>query len=116
MADQPWTSDAKWQALRDRFVERLTVRFTAMREAWSAIRDGDAGDASWSTFFHEVHSLAGSGATFGYEELSETARCLEKIIDPLHRRPGAPLEAELWTIAELFAKLESVAHATNPEI
>lgn len=75
--------DEKWQALLQRFVARLEKRMQMISDAWDAMHNGaDAHASARSVLFHEVHSLAGSGATFGFEELSVVARRLEPLVDP----------------------------------
>ena len=58
-----------------------------INDAWGATRNQtDVDGSARSVLFHEVHSLAGSGATFGFEELSVVARTLEPLVDP-EKRP-----------------------------
>lgn len=98
--------DPKWQALKARFVNGLTDRVAAMRRAWQVIESSEGADeAARNALFHQVHSLAGSGATFGYDELTVAARALEPALDPL-RQPPHPLDAP--GRAEVRGLLEAV--------
>jgi HPt (histidine-containing phosphotransfer) domain-containing protein len=75
-------NDPRLVAIRNRFLEKLDRRLQFIGQAWSAIVAGaDPGGAATSSFYHQIHSLGGSGATFGFEELSVTARCIEALID-----------------------------------
>jgi len=115
--------DARWQELRERFVERLAERAAAIHESSQAIADGRAGDPDSElrhsrarhALYHEVHSLAGSGATFGFGELSRAARALEPYLDP--RGPHCSRAQDtlcLSAIAELLCVLENELRRINP--
>jgi chemotaxis protein histidine kinase CheA len=84
--------DSKWQELKRRFEERLVNRFEVIDQAWQKLSALPSDEEALSTLFHQVHSLAGSGATFGYDELSQSARVVEPLIDPLGLASGEPLD------------------------
>lgn|GEM_PF-3023104 len=108
--------DEKWQALLQRFVARLVERKRAMGEAWYKVQSGaDAGGNARNVLFHEVHSLSGSGATFGFEELSAVARRLEPLLDP-ERIPADRVLGvdELRRIEALLDELGAEVHRINP--
>jgi chemotaxis protein histidine kinase CheA len=86
--------DSKWQALKKRFEERLVARFEVIDRAWQELTTFPNDEEALSTLFHQVHSLAGSGATFGYDELSASARALEPLLDPFGPAKGKPLDGE----------------------
>jgi hypothetical protein len=108
--------DARWQELRARFIERLVRRMAAIRESWAVMQTGgDASGAARSTLFHEIHSLSGSGATFGYTALSDVARALEPHVDP--RRPSGPGMGDTPDapeIARLIGLIEVEVRRINP--
>lgn len=110
--------DQKWQALRERFVARLGVRLRSIETSWGPVRSGqDPVGSSRSALFHHIHSLAGSGATFGFIKLAQAARVIEVPIDPLH----VPLEQALGeeTLQALTVALEQLVvelKRLNPEL
>jgi chemotaxis protein histidine kinase CheA len=125
-SQNPDSFDARWQELKARFIERLIARLAAIRHSWAIVSaasaarlSGDgpapATEEALSTLFHEIHSLSGSGATFGYQSLSNAARAIEPLLDP--RRPGtlAAIDASRRAeISRLIGHLESEARAINP--
>lgn len=73
----------KLQQLRQEYTDLLPLRLKEIDMAWIAVRDNpDQGDTlrQMRAF---VHTLAGSGATFGFAELSARASKLEGVIDDL---------------------------------
>ena len=112
----PLEFDEKWQALLQRFVARLVERMRAIGDAWHKVQSGaDTGGSARIVLFHEVHSLSGSGATFGFEELSAAARRLEPLLDP-ERIPAARIFGvdELARIQALLDDLGTEMHRINP--
>ncbi len=108
--------DQQWVALKMRFVKRLSERNAKIHGAWQRLIQGDDDEGSaHSVLFHEVHSLAGSGATFGYEELSNTARTLEMLVDP-ERVAADLLTGELRSrAAQLIDAVDSQIRMINPD-
>jgi len=71
--------EQKLQAMRDRFGEGLAERLTDIEQSWTG---ACAGDHEAQKIFHrQAHSLAGTGATFGFAEVSDAARALERAVD-----------------------------------
>ncbi len=77
--------DDKWRMLRQRFITRLEERERNIQAAWTEVRAcRDPEGTARSLLFHQIHSLSGSGATFGFAALSAAARVIEPLIDPAH--------------------------------
>ena len=109
--------DEKWQQLKARFQERLVVRFSDMDVAWAALKQDSADLAALSALFHLVHSLAGSGATFGFETLSERARQLEPLLDPQLDSGRKSLEGERRAaVARALELIRAEAHQINHNV
>lgn len=79
--------------LRALFARRLPERTAEIEAAWEEARRPGAPPAALGRFHRLVHSLAGSGAVFGYPLLTQAARRLEKRLRPL-LLGQAPLSAE----------------------
>lgn len=109
--------DRRWHELRNRFVERLVVRMQAIRGAWAVLRSGsDPRGEARKVLFHQVHSLSGSGATFGFTGLSDAARALEPLVDPDKTGAGEAWGAErAAAIDRMVAAIEAEAQLINPE-
>src|SRR5882757_6344783 len=63
--------------LRRYFAGRLPARLAEVEEAHDAARDAGWAGEPMRTFHRLAHSLAGVGATFGFPEITTTARRLE---------------------------------------
>jgi HPt (histidine-containing phosphotransfer) domain-containing protein len=104
----PETNGMDDQELRRYFAGRLPDRLAEVERA----RD-DARDAGWTgdplrTFHRLAHSLAGAGATFGYPEVSDLARGLERLLKAALGE-GAPLRED--EVDGLLARLREIAAA-----
>lgn len=67
----------KLSALRIQYINKLPERLQKLEQCWQGL---DKDFNALSEFHREVHSLAGSGGTFGFSELSQTARILERTL------------------------------------
>lgn len=100
------------KALRERYgtelpskIAQIRMRLESLRSQWDA--------ESMRTLHRQTHSLTGSGATFGYAEVSQAARLLEQSLK-------AYIDADIdtppphWAIWEAQLKtLESASHETS---
>ena len=98
--------------LRALFARRLPERTAEIEAAWEEARRPGAPPAALDRFHRLVHSLAGTGAVFGYPRLTAAARRLEKRLRPLLLGQG-PLSAEAQTAA--VALLEELRRAVSVE-
>ena len=73
------TLEQKLQAMRDKFREGLAGRLVDIDKAW---HEACAGDEEARVILHRLaHSLAGSGATFGFDKVSEVSKSLERALE-----------------------------------
>ena len=73
---------AQLQALHDSYAEKLPLKLKEINQHWRIIMSEDDGSINNMKTLHRlVHSLAGSGATFGFEELSQRAHYIEQILN-----------------------------------
>lgn len=98
--------------LRALFARRLPERTAEIESAWEEARRPGAPAADLGRFHRLVHSLAGSGAVFGYPVLTLAARRLEKRLRPL-LLGQAPLSPEAEEAA--VALLEELRRAVKPK-
>ncbi len=100
--------DEKMAELSTRFGRRLGAKLDEVEAAWTAL-GGGAPDLQ--EFYRLIHSLAGSGATFGYSGVSASALAIEEIILPvLEPAPGARMSADQRRhVKELMAQLRLAA-------
>jgi HPt (histidine-containing phosphotransfer) domain-containing protein len=76
----------KLNQLRQRFLERCKANLPAL-QAGHLLLDGASGDEQ-KDFLALVHSLAGAGGMFGFQEISDSAIELETVL----REQDGPLD------------------------
>ena len=92
--------------LKRYFAGRLPARFAEIDASYRAARDGGWTGPSLRTFHRLVHSLAGAGATFGFPEVGDVARRLERRLAAfLQSGATPPAPVELREIEDLVAQL-----------
>ncbi len=83
MPGDPEEVRAKLETLRKAFVSQVPDRIRELKKAWKKI-EGEAWNAEAFQEFHRgIHALAGSGAMFGCEALSQRARLLDNLLKSL---------------------------------
>ena len=73
--------EQKLEAMRERFRAGLSERLVDVEKSWHEACEGSA--EGRETLHRLAHSLAGSGATFGFEDVSESARALERAVQAI---------------------------------
>ncbi|MBI4672898.1 MAG: diguanylate cyclase [Chloroflexi bacterium] len=93
------------QALRDDYRNNLPVRMDELTSAWRLVRDGAWDAEPFTAFARLAHSLAGSGATYGFGDVSRAARALEQYCKacPAEERISSDEQCE---IEKLLGQLE----------
>lgn len=101
------------KALNDAYFQQLPEKITAAEQLWREILAG----GEWGTQARELHrllhSLAGSGATFGAQELSALAREVEYYVQD-RMQHTAPLDAE--TAARIEGYLQDLKSCVEREV
>ena len=81
--------------LREYFAGRLPERLAEIEEACRAAREAGFTGEPLRTFHRLAHSLAGAGGTFGFPEVSDVSRGLERLLKTgLGGTPVSELEIE----------------------
>ncbi|MEA2605074.1 MAG: hypothetical protein QOF89_6066 [Acidobacteriota bacterium] len=98
--------DPAAEELRLYFAGRLPERLAELEAARAAARD-----AGWTAeplrHFHRLaHSLVGTGATFGFPEVTEHARVLERLLKGCL---AGGVEVEDGTVETILDRLRAVA-------
>ena len=71
----------------------LSERLREVDGLWTELRAGDVSSERMRLLLRGLHSMAGSGATFGMPRLSEAAAAAEDWIQPFCERAAMPDEA-----------------------
>jgi chemotaxis protein histidine kinase CheA len=77
---------ARMAELATKFLERTDTDIQSIRKGLARLASGDA--AVLGDVRHLAHRMAGTGATLGFETLSELARRVEQIADDCEDRAG----------------------------
>ena len=91
--------------LREYFAGRLPERLAEIEEACRSAREAGFAGEPLRTFHRLVHSLAGAGGTFGFPEVSEVSRGLERLLKEY--LGGAP--ASETEIKDYLLRLRAIA-------
>ena len=77
---------------------------------WSALRHGEVSRERMHALLRALHSIAGSGTTFGMPLVSEAAAAAEAWIEPHYERgslPDEPLRGEFDTLLSALKQAAS---------
>lgn len=97
--------------LRAAFAARLPERLAEVDAAWEEARAAAFEPAALFRFLRLVHSLAGAGTTFGYPAVTEVAKRMERILQPLVREKAAPAADAERELASLLRELRQAARS-----
>ena len=81
---------ARMIELAGKFIDRTRGEVSTMRGALEQVKAGDAG--ALGQIRHFAHKMAGTGATLGFEALSDIATRLERLVESLPE--GVPPDAQ----------------------
>lgn len=118
MANPATDLQEKMRVLRATYLAQLPEKLRQIDEVWNKLQT-EWNSESLHTLHRMVHSLTGSGATFGMPEVSEAARPLEQALKQLVNS-NAPINAEAHE--DVNDKIDQLRRAalgggnnTNPE-
>ena len=72
--------DEKLRVLRQRYEESLSGNLAELEECWRAVDRADGAADGLRELHAHLHHLSGSGATFGFAEVSNIAERLETTV------------------------------------
>jgi len=96
---------AKLKALSDAYAAQLPEKLGQLMPAWDQLPQSGWDEEGFQTFYRMVHSLSGSGKTFGFAALSETARNLEDYLKPLGDAKNALNEGQRGQVKRMLGEL-----------
>ncbi len=106
---------AELTALRREYAGELPGRMARIQSLWQMLDSGLWSEENLHQLHLEIHRLAGAGATFGYTEMSHTARRLEKELLAWLAEAERPGPSSLRAVGETLAELLRVIDK-GPEI
>lgn len=78
----------KLSALQKEFHQQLPGKIAEIESQWEELSKGYPCDITLEDLHRMVHGLAGSGGTFGAENISKAAKDLERMLMALLTRPA----------------------------
>lgn len=107
MAD-PIELQATLKILCNAYAAQLPEKLKQLEQVWEQLPQDSWDEEGFQTLHRMVHSLTGSGKTFGFSLLSDAARNLEERLKQLAQAKTALSEQQNSHIHELMSKLHQV--------
>jgi diguanylate cyclase (GGDEF)-like protein len=95
--------------LRQEYGDLVPLKVKEISSAWESLAPHEMDCEALSTLHRQVHTLAGSGATFGFATLGRTARRLEELLDEVITSGVPPDPTGREEIARCVASLGDIA-------
>ncbi|NOQ14229.1 MAG: response regulator [Methyloprofundus sp.] len=95
--------------LNQDYVDSLPEKIRQIEMLWRGLVKHDLGTQDLKLLYQCIHSLNGSGATFGYTILSEIAAIIEILLKPLMQTEQLPTIEQQSHISTLLIKLRKAA-------
>jgi chemotaxis protein histidine kinase CheA len=97
------------QAFNAEYRRGLPARVREIEALWSDLRRGKVSRERLHALLRALHSIAGSGATFGMPSVSEAAAAAEAWVEPCYERGALPEESRRGELDVLLAALRQAA-------
>lgn len=96
---------ASLKNLRDAYAVALPQKLEQIERAWNELPHSEWDDEGFQSLYRMVHSLSGSGRTFGFALLSAKARSLEETLQLLVHAKAIPSAEQRIGIQALLNEL-----------
>jgi|SRR6185436_16208533 len=107
---------AQLEKLKKKYGRELPEKVSRMEAALAALQSQPWQEEAATTAYRSVHSLAGSSGTYGYLEISTSARAAEALLKRcLESRAPLP-ENQKSELADLIAQIRNLAAASAREL
>lgn len=97
------------KALSDDYAAKLPERLDQIRQAWNMLPRDNWDEEGFQTLHRMVHSLTGSGKTFGFALLSDVARNLEGFLKQSALEKAVLSDDQCNHVRVLLSELQQVA-------
>lgn len=104
MSDQHDAFRVQFETLHQAYIAELPNKLLRAREIWDRLPEDRWDSTIWQDFHRLIHSLAGSGAIYGFPMISAAARALDvqlKAIIQESRAPDPPQRKQLAALLDL---------------
>jgi chemotaxis protein histidine kinase CheA len=99
---------AQLKVLSDAYAAHLPHKIAQIEQAWRQLPSEEWDEPGFQNLHRQVHSLSGSGKTFGFGWLSEAAHTLEAALVTLGQAKQAPDQAQRQHIQGLLGEFHQV--------
>lgn len=106
---EPDTMQAMLKALSDDYAAKLPEKLGQIEQAWEQLPKDRWDEESFQNLHRMVHSLTGSGKTFGFALLSDAARKLEAYLKEIVQAKRVPGKEQCERVQVLLNELRQVA-------
>ena len=110
MPDKTQDIQRKLQLLRQGYADKLPARLIALEQQWQ-MPALDPQSAQYESLIREFHSLAGSGTSFGFPQITTLSRDIENILmgarstnDQISEQVRAEVNAKLSILKQAATK------------
>lgn len=104
------------QALREAYVRGLAAKNGELWDTWSRMLADGWNAPLLQAMLQLAHRLAGSGATYGFPAISESARALEEALKPIAARQTPPSSPEQTEVSARLLELSTaITAASSPD-
>ena len=100
-------------ALQQSYAAQLPDKIGAIESCWRALQEGHWDQTAHAQLHQLTHSLAGSGGTFGYTQLSQQARAIEELLKDLLECHREPTEQERTQVTAMIGSLRELSEDTE---
>jgi chemotaxis protein histidine kinase CheA len=108
--DTTYSVQDQLDQLRQAYVGGLSTRIAQLTSLWNTLSPEAWDTGAIETMVQSIHKLAGSGATFGFTSLSNTAHTIERYLRDIQERNAPPTPEEYAQISALVDVIRMVAH------
>ena len=117
---------AKLNAIRQKFIDSMPGRLEQITDGWQKMKDHSEevgkqpsdktrDERILNELIKVVHTLAGSGQTYGYSALGRHAKVFENSLKAVRDRDGVITGPEIEKLTPVFEKLIEAAAASDSE-
>lgn len=96
---------ARLKALQDAYARQLPAKLAEARALWDELCNDGWDEDKLKSLHQQVHTLAGSAPTFGFEQIGQTARAIEQRIKAWIKASQQVQNDERVAVDELFTVL-----------
>ncbi len=106
---------AELARLRDDYIARLPLEIAELADLAAGLTEQTAARPPLETLYQRLHKLAGSGGTFGFDDLSRQAKVLERTAQTWLAADFSAVDAvQRWAFADAVAALAATLARREP--